>query len=146
MFRTLIAPLTLAAALALGAGAASADSFRYVKEGVNLNARSGPGSNYATRQVLKPGSKITVVKQQGSWAQIKTTEGLLLWVFNSYLMDQAPKAQPVAAQQQAKPQQQKQQQAQQNSQQPKPQQQGQQQGQSQGQQPQDGQPPHKPVN
>jgi uncharacterized protein YgiM (DUF1202 family) len=45
---------------------------------VNLNARSGRGSNDAAMQVLKPGTKITVVKRAGSWAQIRTTEGLLL--------------------------------------------------------------------
>lgn len=75
-------------------------------------------------QVLKPGTKITVVKREGSWTQIRTTERLLR-VFNSYLMEQAPKAQPVAAQHQEKPQQQ---------------------GRPQAQDPQDGQPPHKPVN
>ncbi len=90
MFHRLIAPLALATALALGTGAASADSFRYVQQGVNLNARSGPGSHYATKKVLAPGTRLSVIRQQGNWAQVRTTEGLLLWVFGSHLRDQAP--------------------------------------------------------
>ncbi|WP_165937589.1 SH3 domain-containing protein [Antarcticimicrobium sediminis] len=88
--------------MALGTGAASADSFRYVQQGVNLNARSGPGSHYAAKRVLAPGTRLSVIQQRGDWAQVQTTEGLLLWVFGSYLRDQAP--QTAAPRQPAQPQ------------------------------------------
>lgn len=121
MFHRLIAPLALATALALGAGTASAESFRYVQQGVNLNARSGPGSHFAAKKVLAPGTRLSVIQQRGDWAQVKTTEGLLLWVFGSYLRDQAtqtaaprqpaqPQRKPVQQQVQRKPVQQHQQQ------------------------------------
>ncbi|MGD9863343.1 MAG: SH3 domain-containing protein [Pseudodonghicola sp.] len=143
MFRKVLAPLTLAAAVALTAGAAHADSYRYVREGVNLNARSGPGAGYAARRVLAPGTRITLVQQIGNWAQVRTPEGLLLWVFGAYLMDQAsqgkaPVAHPVATQPQPKPQPQPQPKASQ------PQQQQQQQQQQQRQQTQPVQPPAQP--
>ncbi|MDX2485420.1 MAG: SH3 domain-containing protein [Pseudodonghicola sp.] len=103
--------------MALGTGAASADSFRYVQQGVNLNARTGPGSHYATKKVLTPGTRLSVIRQQGDWAQVQTTEGLLLWVFGSYLRDQAP--QTAAPRQPAQPQRKPvQQQVQQHQQQP----------------------------
>ncbi|MDK3018461.1 SH3 domain-containing protein [Pseudodonghicola flavimaris] len=100
MVRTLLTPVTLAVAIALSTGTASADSLRYVREGVSLNARSGPGSSYAAKRVLAPGTKITVIGTQGDWARIRTADGLLLWVFSSYLMDQAPQSKTAPAPQQ----------------------------------------------
>ena len=94
MLRPLLAPMTLALGLAIGlsfgpSGAAQADTLRFVKPGVTLNARSGPGTQYGAKTKLAPGSKVTVLKHQGDWSQVRTPEGLLLWVFGSYLIDQA---------------------------------------------------------
>ncbi|MDF1715728.1 MAG: SH3 domain-containing protein [Antarcticimicrobium sp.] len=99
MLRPLLAPMTLALGLAFGlsfgpSGAAQADTLRFVKPGVTLNARSGPGTQYGAKTKLAPGSKVTVLKHQGDWSQVRTPEGLLLWVFGSYLIDQA--TQPTA--------------------------------------------------
>ncbi|GAA6198889.1 SH3 domain-containing protein [Aquicoccus sp. SU-CL01552] len=99
MLRPLLAPMTLALGLAIGlsfgpSGSAQAETLRFVKPGVTLNARSGPGTQYGAKTKLAPGSKVTVLKNQGDWSQVRTPEGLLLWVFGSYLIDQA--TQPTA--------------------------------------------------
>ncbi|PZX13986.1 SH3 domain-containing protein [Celeribacter halophilus] len=68
----------------------------YVKPGVTLNARSGPGTKFGKIAAFKPGTKLSVVKRQGKWAQVRTDAGKLLWVFASYLTDTAPKVQKVS--------------------------------------------------
>ena len=103
MLRPLLAPMTLALGLTLGlsfgpSGAAQAETLRFVKPGVTLNARSGPGTQYGAKTRLAPGSKVTVLKHQGDWSQVRTPEGLLLWVFGSYLIDQATQTTAPAAQ------------------------------------------------
>ncbi|MDK3018460.1 SH3 domain-containing protein [Pseudodonghicola flavimaris] len=86
MFRKLLAPLLLSTSLALGAVAAHADSYLYVRDGVTLNARGGPGTRYVAYQMLRPGTRVTMINRLGDWAQVRTPEGALLWVFASYLM------------------------------------------------------------
>lgn len=71
----------------------------YVKPGVTLNGRSGPGTGYGKVSALKAGTQLQVVKKQGDWAQVKTGNGTLLWVFLSYLTQTAPQAQKAAPQQ-----------------------------------------------
>ncbi|MBU2890758.1 SH3 domain-containing protein [Celeribacter halophilus] len=68
----------------------------YVKPGVTLNARSGPGTKFGKIAAFQPGTKLSVVKRQGDWAQVKTDAGKLLWVFANYLTDSAPQAQKSA--------------------------------------------------
>jgi uncharacterized protein YgiM (DUF1202 family) len=89
----------------------------YVKPGVTLNGRSGPGTGYGKVSALKAGTQLQIVKKQGEWAQVKTDGGTLLWVFLSYLTQTAPQAQK-AAPQASKPAQQKTQQP--SQQQPRP--------------------------
>ncbi len=67
-----------------------------VKSGVTLNARSGPGAKFGKVAAFKPGTKLSVVKRQGDWAQVKTDTGKLLWVFANYLTDSAPQAHKLA--------------------------------------------------
>ncbi|PTQ71859.1 SH3 domain-containing protein [Celeribacter persicus] len=70
----------------------------YVKPGVTLNARSGPGTGYGKVTALKPGTQLQIVKKQGDWAQVKTGNGTLLWVFLNYLTQNTPQAQKAAPQ------------------------------------------------
>ncbi|TNE65258.1 SH3 domain-containing protein [Celeribacter ethanolicus] len=70
----------------------------YVKPGVTLNGRSGPGTGYGKVSALKAGTQLQIVKKQGDWAQVKTDGGTLLWVFLNYLTQTAPQAQKAAPQ------------------------------------------------
>ncbi|MGE4327516.1 MAG: SH3 domain-containing protein [Pseudodonghicola sp.] len=91
MVRKILTPLLVAASLTLGAGAVRADSFLYVQDGIFLNARSGPGSHYTAYQRLHPGTRLSVITRMGNWAQIRTPEGAILWVFAPYLINRAPR-------------------------------------------------------
>lgn len=71
----------------------------YVKPGVTLNGRSGPGTNFGKVTALKAGTQLQIVKKQGDWAQVKVDGGSLIWVALSYLTQSAPQAQKAAPQQ-----------------------------------------------
>lgn len=91
MVRKILTPLLVAASLTLGAGAVRADSYLYVQDGIFLNARSGPGTRYTAYQRLRPGTRLSIITRMGNWAQIRTPEGAILWVFATYLIDRAPR-------------------------------------------------------
>ncbi len=93
MLRSFLAALTLAAGLALMGQPAAADIFLYVRDGIYLNARTGPGTRYPRHRVLRPGTRLRIIARQGNWARVQTPEGLLLWVFLSYLVDRGPQPQ-----------------------------------------------------
>lgn len=79
----------------------------FVKPGVTLNGRKGPGTGYGKMAAIPAGTSLTLVKRQGDWAQVKSSEGVLLWVFMNYLTQSAPqKAQPQKQQKQHQQQQQ----------------------------------------
>ena len=90
MIRTLLAALALAIGLSLSATDARADAWLYVRDGIYLNARIGPGTRYRRHHVLSPGTRVQMVGRVGNWAQVRTPDGLLLWVFFSYLIDRPP--------------------------------------------------------
>jgi len=90
MIRLLLAALVLAAALTLNGKPARADVFLYVRDGIHLNARLGPGTGYRPYRVLRPGTRLRYLARRGNWARVETPEGLILWVFLSYLVNQAP--------------------------------------------------------
>lgn len=90
MIRTFLAALALAVGLTLSATDARADAYLYVRDGIYLNARIGPGTRYRRHQVLSPGTRVRIIARVGDWAQVRTPDGLLLWVFFSYLIDRPP--------------------------------------------------------
>lgn len=90
MIRTLLAALALALGLTLAATGANADAWLYVRDGIYLNARIGPGTRYRTHHVLSPGTRLQIIARVGDWAQVRTPDGLMLWVFFTYLIDRAP--------------------------------------------------------
>ncbi|MGC4376784.1 SH3 domain-containing protein [Fictibacillus sp. Mic-4] len=51
----------------------------------SLNFRSGPGTAYKLIGTLKKGTVINVLKQQGSWSNVKTSSAQLGWVSTKYL-------------------------------------------------------------
>lgn len=87
MLRPILAVLMLTVALALSAGDARADGYLYVRDGIYLNARIGPGTRYRSHHVLAPRTRLQIITRIGDWAQVRTPDGLMLWVFFSYLVD-----------------------------------------------------------
>ncbi|GAA6198890.1 SH3 domain-containing protein [Aquicoccus sp. SU-CL01552] len=96
MYRSLFRPLLIASALSLVAATAQADDVLYVQKDTYLNARNGPGKQYAADHVLQPGTRVSVLQRQGDWTQVRTPDGTQAWVFGSYLGDQAPQSDPQA--------------------------------------------------
>jgi uncharacterized protein YraI len=62
-------------------------SFPYTAEinSDNVNARSGPGTNYYRCAQLKTGDKITVVGSKFGWSQIVPTAGSFSWISKQYV-------------------------------------------------------------
>ena len=61
---------------------------RYVAtQSLNLNVRSGPGTNYSVIGKLSKGTAVTVTQVNGSWSYI--TSPVSGWVSNSYLSSSA---------------------------------------------------------
>ncbi len=87
MLRPILAILMLVAALALSSGDARADGYLYVRDGIYLNARIGPGTRYRSYQVLAPRTRLQIITRIGDWAQVRTPDGVMLWVYYSYLID-----------------------------------------------------------
>ncbi|HEY8343116.1 MAG TPA: SH3 domain-containing protein, partial [Calditerricola sp.] len=50
-----------------------------------LNVRAGPGTNYAIISQVKRGTRLTVLKQQGGWLQIRLSNGRTGWVSGQYV-------------------------------------------------------------
>ena len=57
----------------------------YGKSTANLNVRSGPGTNYSIKTVLKRGEIVTITKSSNSWYQIKTNANITGWVSSKYI-------------------------------------------------------------
>ena len=76
---------TLSIAATLAAGAASANTY-WVEDGIHLNARSGPGTQYYAETTLKPCTKVEVVGQKWGWAKISYNYQTY-WVSAKYLQD-----------------------------------------------------------
>jgi len=90
MRKALFAVVVLVAGLMVTTGAARADAYLYVGEGIHLNARIGPGTRYRIHDVLAPGTRVEIVMRVGNWANVRTPEGLMLWVYFTYLSPQPP--------------------------------------------------------
>jgi uncharacterized protein YgiM (DUF1202 family) len=62
-------------------------SFPYTAEinSDNVNARSGPGTNYYRCAQLKIGDKVTVVGSKFGWSQIVPTAGSFSWISKQYV-------------------------------------------------------------
>lgn len=57
----------------------------YGKSTANLNVRSGPGTNYSIKTVLKSGEIVIITKSSNSWYQIKTNSNITGWVSSKYM-------------------------------------------------------------
>ena len=90
MRKALFAVVVLVAGMMVTTGAARADAYLYVRDGIHLNARIGPGSRYRIHDVLAPGTRVEIVTRVGNWANVRTPEGLMLWVYFTYLSTQPP--------------------------------------------------------
>ena len=67
------------------ATAFAAETWR-VKEGVNLNARSGPGTGHAIVETLRSGAVVEELERTGGWSRVRTAEGQIFFVSNRYLV------------------------------------------------------------
>ncbi|WP_339690963.1 SH3 domain-containing protein [Celeribacter baekdonensis] len=58
----------------------------YVRKGVTLNGRAGPGTQYHKLFALHSGTQLKLLNQQGGWAEVQTPQGQKAWVSSRYLM------------------------------------------------------------
>ncbi|SFI82785.1 SH3 domain-containing protein [Celeribacter neptunius] len=57
-----------------------------VRQGVTLNGRAGPGTQYHKMLTLRSGTQLKLLNQQRGWAQVETPQGERVWVSSRYLM------------------------------------------------------------
>lgn len=57
-----------------------------VKEGANVNLRSGPGTSYKKAGRLKSGSRLEELERNGNWSKVRTEDGDIVWVHNGYIV------------------------------------------------------------
>lgn len=73
----------IALAATFAAGAASATTY-WVQDGVHLNARSGPGTQYYAEATFRPCTKVHVIGYQWGWAKVAYNHRTY-WVSAKYL-------------------------------------------------------------
>ena len=66
------------------ATSAAAETWR-VRDGFNLNARSGPGTGYTIVETLRSGTVVEELERTGGWSRVRTPAGNFVFVSNRYL-------------------------------------------------------------
>ena len=74
-----------------------------VKEGSSLNARSGPGTNYAKVARIAPKTEVEELERRGLWSNVRIPSGQDVWVHNGYLEKGPPQVEAVAPKEDLKP-------------------------------------------
>ena len=67
------------------ATSAAAETWR-VRDGVNLNARSGPGTGYTIVETLRSGTMVEELERTGAWSRVRTPAGSFVFVSNRNLV------------------------------------------------------------
>ncbi|MCY4137883.1 MAG: SH3 domain-containing protein [Rhodobacteraceae bacterium] len=66
--------------------AVAAEAWR-VMDGLNLNARSGPGTGYGIVETLPSGTVVEELDRDGNWSRVRTPAGNVVFVHNGYLVE-----------------------------------------------------------
>ena len=76
--------------LALAAGAAQAQTVRYVTDTLRLEARQGPGTNYRISHMLSSGARVTVLEEdaESGYSRVALEDGSEVWILNRFLMEE----------------------------------------------------------
>lgn len=56
-----------------------------------LNVRSGPSTSYNDFTEIKPGDKVTVLREQGDWSNVRIPDGRTGWVYSPLLTRSKPR-------------------------------------------------------
>lgn len=99
---SLFRPTFVSAALLLLISAAipaqvQAQATRYVTDSLDITMRSGASTQHRITKMLRSGTRVQVLDQQGGWVHIKTPDGKSGWVLGRFLINQ-----PVARERLAK--------------------------------------------
>ena len=67
----------------------AAQTQRYVSDQLEITLRSGPGTNFAIRKMLKSGTPLQVIEDNGEgYTKVATPDGTSGWVLNRFLIDE----------------------------------------------------------
>ena len=94
---------TALAALMAFSSVATAQETLFVRDGVTLNGRSGPGTGYKRLHQLPGGSSVILLERSGTWGRVRLDTGTVLWVFLDYLTETRPQHTPKPKPQQPAP-------------------------------------------
>jgi SH3 domain protein len=91
-----LAPLLgLLILLVVSAAPALAET-RYVTDDLTITMRSGKGSEFRILKVLKTGTPVEVLEEDGNYLKIRTEDGEEGWVLAQYMTSETPKARVIA--------------------------------------------------
>ena len=65
-----------------------------VKGGISLNARSGPGTQHAVVNTLRPGTVVEELERLGNWSRLRLPDGRVAFASNRYLVSTTVVGQP----------------------------------------------------
>lgn len=82
----------VAGVLALVAGAAHAQSVRWVTDSLKLEARRGPTTEHRITHILESGTRVTVLEEdaESGYSRLRLEDGDEVWMLNRYLTDERP--------------------------------------------------------
>ena len=83
---SIVRSLLLATLLISIAPPAAADTWRVKESGVNVNARTGPGEDYAIVETLQYGADVEALERVGGWSRVRTPGGSMAFVANRHLV------------------------------------------------------------
>ena len=69
---------------------ASAQKRQWVRDGIQINMRAGPGNHFRILRVLKSGDGITRLTERDGWVNVRTTNGKGGWVPGNYVSAEMP--------------------------------------------------------
>ena len=84
--------LGCAAGLVLAAGAAHAQSVRWITDSLKLEARRGPSTEHKITHVLESGTRVTVLEEnaESGYSRLRLEDGEEVWMLTRFLSDERP--------------------------------------------------------
>ncbi len=68
----------------------NANAAYFVREGIKLNARQGPGTDFAIEVTLQPKTRVEELERHGDWSWVRLDDGQQVWINNSFIRQDEP--------------------------------------------------------
>jgi SH3 domain protein len=76
-------------------GSALATEVKFVRPDLDIPVRRGKGEKYKIIKFVKDGNQLELIKESGSWANVRLTNGTEGWMLKRYLSNEKPHVEQV---------------------------------------------------